>query len=309
MPYTPDLFRFDVFLSYSLKDSTVVRRMAERLRQDGIHVWFDKWEIRVGESIPARIEEGLELSRVLVLCMSANASGSDWTRLEASTFRFRDPLNTERRFIPIRLDDAPIRGSLAQFLYIDWRRDDIDEGYAKLLEACSRPATIPTIQLQTSREAAAEIAVDLHRKGRMKAYAFSTNGELVLTGGEDHTIRLWNVKMSSYLRALIDHTGPINCISWSVDQRRALSGGDNTVRLWDVEMGRCLCVLRGHTGTVSSVAWSADHQRALSGAADATLRIWKVERGDCYRVLNGHAGPILSVAWSTNERFALFRLL
>ena len=32
-----------------------------------------------------------------------------------------DPLNKERRFLPLRLDDAPIKGSLAQFLYINWR--------------------------------------------------------------------------------------------------------------------------------------------------------------------------------------------
>ena len=45
-----------------------------------------------------------------------NAFGSDWAQLEAGTFRFRNPLNQERRFIPLRLDDAPIKGSLAQFL-------------------------------------------------------------------------------------------------------------------------------------------------------------------------------------------------
>lgn len=45
------------------------------------------------DSIPAKIEEGLEHSRVLVLCMSANAFGSDWAQLESGTFRFRDPLN------------------------------------------------------------------------------------------------------------------------------------------------------------------------------------------------------------------------
>ena len=45
--------------------------------------------------------------RVLVLCMSANAFGSDWAQLEAGTFRFRDPLNKQRRFIPLPLDDAP----------------------------------------------------------------------------------------------------------------------------------------------------------------------------------------------------------
>jgi hypothetical protein len=32
--------------------------------------------------------------------------GSDWAQLEAGTFRFRDPLNKEGRFIPLRLDDA-----------------------------------------------------------------------------------------------------------------------------------------------------------------------------------------------------------
>jgi hypothetical protein len=38
--------------------------------------------------------------------MSANAFGSDWAALESQTFRFRDPLNRARRFIPLRLDDA-----------------------------------------------------------------------------------------------------------------------------------------------------------------------------------------------------------
>ncbi|MBI3418381.1 MAG: toll/interleukin-1 receptor domain-containing protein [Verrucomicrobia bacterium] len=134
--------KYDVFLSHSAKDKAVVRAVAERLRKDGLKVWFDEWELPVaasrqsaanssefqttgekdGGALPRRrydelIEEGLEHSRVLVLCMSANAFGSDWAQLESGTFRFRDPLNKERRFIPLRLDDAPIKGSLAQFLY------------------------------------------------------------------------------------------------------------------------------------------------------------------------------------------------
>jgi hypothetical protein len=101
-----DEFHFDVFLSHSSKDKAVARAVADRLRQDGLRLWFDEWEIRPGDSIPAKIEEGLEHSRVLVLCMSANAFGSDWAQLEAGTFRFRDALNKDRRFIPLRLDDA-----------------------------------------------------------------------------------------------------------------------------------------------------------------------------------------------------------
>jgi TIR domain-containing protein len=109
------------FLRHSSKDKPAVRELADRLKADGVRVWLDAWEIKPGDSIPAKIEDGLEHSRVLVLCMSANAFGSDWAQVEAGTFRFRDPLNKDRRFIPLRLDGADIKGSLAQFMYIDWR--------------------------------------------------------------------------------------------------------------------------------------------------------------------------------------------
>ncbi len=138
-----DTFQYDVFLSHSAKDKSVVRPLAERLRQDALKVWLDEWEIKPGDSIPAKIEEGLEHSRVLVLCMSASAFASDWAQLESQTFRFRDPLNRDRRFIPLRLDGAPIKGSLAQFLYVDWRPEDREQEYAKLLKACRDPGKWP----------------------------------------------------------------------------------------------------------------------------------------------------------------------
>ena len=102
--------------------------LAERLRQDGLKVWFDEWVLKPGDSIPAKIEEGLERSRVLVLCMSANAFGSDWAQLESGTFRFRDPLNKERRFIPSRsatpvtLRFGRCRGSGSGSMRSFWRR-------------------------------------------------------------------------------------------------------------------------------------------------------------------------------------------
>src|SRR5919205_4606840 len=146
-----DNFKSDVCLSHSAKDSAVARAVAERLRADGLRVWFDEWEIKPGDNIPAKIEEGLEQSRVLVLCISASAFGSDWAQLEAGTFRFRDPLNKQRRFIPLRLDDAPIKDSLAQFLYINWLPDDREREYAKLLEACRPPHVQSTEEQELAR--------------------------------------------------------------------------------------------------------------------------------------------------------------
>lgn len=53
-------FAFDVFISYSSKDKTVVHALAQRLRDDGLRVWLDDWEIRLGESIPLKLQQGLE---------------------------------------------------------------------------------------------------------------------------------------------------------------------------------------------------------------------------------------------------------
>ena len=91
-----DTFQYDVFLSHSAKDKAVVRPLAERLRKSGLKVWFDEWVIKPGDSISAKLEEGLEHSRVLVLCKLANELGPDWAQLEFGTFRFRAPLNKER---------------------------------------------------------------------------------------------------------------------------------------------------------------------------------------------------------------------
>jgi len=87
-------FQFDVFLSHSAKDKPVVRPLAERLRGDGLRVWFDEWMLKPGDSIPAKIEEGLEHSPL---------------GFQPSAFSLQPlpgaPLNQERRFIPLRLDD------------------------------------------------------------------------------------------------------------------------------------------------------------------------------------------------------------
>ena len=97
---------------------------ADQLKSDEVRVRFEDWEIKLGDSIPAKFEEGLEHSRVLVLCLSAQALAADpgASGLESHTFRFTDPLNHDGRFIPLRLDDAPIKGSLAQFLPFNWRK-------------------------------------------------------------------------------------------------------------------------------------------------------------------------------------------
>ena len=115
-------FEYDVFVSYSREDKAVVWALAERLRGDGLKVWLDEWEIQPGDSIVQRMEEGLERSRVLLSMVSARGLDSRWAGLERYAVMFRDPEEGERRFIPVRLDDAKVPGLLGQFAFVDWRQ-------------------------------------------------------------------------------------------------------------------------------------------------------------------------------------------
>jgi hypothetical protein len=103
----PNDFKYDVFLSHSAKDTPVVRELANRLIKDNIRVWFESDPLSHRERAGVR-EKALLHSRVLILCISANTFASDWPQSEAETLRFRDPLNQERRFIPLWLNEAHI---------------------------------------------------------------------------------------------------------------------------------------------------------------------------------------------------------
>lgn len=232
MPNTTEQFPFDVFLSHSSKDKDVVREVAIRLQTDGLKVWFDEWALKPGDSIPAKIEDGLENSRILILCMSVNAFGSDWATLETGTFRFRDPLNKDRRFIPLRLDDTPIKGSLAQFLYIDWQLVGREKAYQRLIEACRPLEKLTKVEAYVRLDQDTETLVQLPCKSEIRAYAFSPDGTLALTGATDKTVRLWDLQKVRCRRVFKGHANGnpkygqgVWCIAVSPDQRRAMSGG------------------------------------------------------------------------------------
>ena len=283
----------DVFLSYSSRDKAVVEALASRLRDRGVRVWLDDWEIQPGDSIPSRIESGLEGSAVLVLCMSEHALGSDWAALESQTFRFRDPLNRERRFIPLRLDDAAVRGSLAQFRYIDWRERDDDE-FETLVRACQPPAPLDA----HSGDDALLRSMSLGNTAGLNTVVCHPDGRRSVTGGDDHTVRVWDLQSGTCERVLEGHTDTVFGVAVDPAGRRAVSASnDQTVRVWDLQSGACERVLEGHTSMVFGVAVDPAGRRAVSASGDQTVRVWDLQSGACERVLEGHTAEVRSAVF------------
>lgn len=128
-------YAFDVFLSHSSKDKSRVGRLAKALEKQGLRVWFDSQVIKPGDDIMRAVERGLETSRTMVLCMTQNAFGSDWVSLERNTTLFRDPSNTERRFVPLLMRDCKIPDVVRRYRYIDYQAET-REALKQLVQAC-----------------------------------------------------------------------------------------------------------------------------------------------------------------------------
>ena len=286
-----ETFNYDVFISHSTKDKPAVRELAERLRKDGLRVWLDDWEIKPGDSILLKIQEGLEQSRTLVLVMSQNASTSKWVTFEHHSVLFRDPTNQERRFIPVRLDDAEIRDALKQFAYVDWRQRD-ETQYIRLREAC-RPLTSAARSTNWSH-----LGRVLKGHGDVvESVAITADGGRVVSGSNDKTVRVWEVESKQCISILEGHKGQVWGVAVTADGRRVVSGSrDRTLRVWDVETGLCLVTLNGHTDAVTRVAMTDEGQRVISCSWDKTVRIWDVETGGCLITLKGHTSEVLGVA-------------
>jgi WD40 repeat protein/serine/threonine protein kinase len=131
----------------------------------------------------------------------------------------------------------------------------------------------------------------------VKSLNFSPDGQRLVSGSYDETVRIWDSATGQELFSL-KHAG-VTSVAFSPDGQRLASGSsDGTVKLWDSATGQELFSLKGHAEGVWSVAFSPDGQRLASGSADQTVRIWDSATGKELFSLKGHAGQICSVAFS-----------
>ena len=80
---TPDGRKFDVFISHASEDKDeVVRPLATAIQEAGLSVWYDEFELRIGDSLRRKIDTGLASSRFGVVILSQSFFGRGWPEYE-----------------------------------------------------------------------------------------------------------------------------------------------------------------------------------------------------------------------------------
>ena len=149
---------------------------------------------------------------------------------------------------------------------------------------------------------------------KVNSVAISPDGQILVSGSADKTIKVWNLQSGELIRTLREHSDEVNSISISVDGQNIVSGsGDttirvwnlqtkdlfwfkinsqitnadgqidfygiesNTIRVWNEQTEELIIELEGHTDSVNSVAISPDGQILVSGSNDKTIKIWGLQ--------------------------------
>lgn len=137
--------------------------------------------------------------------------------------------------------------------------------------------------------------------GKVGEVDWNSSGDLLATGGEDGSVKLFTVQLGELRQAAVlrGHERRVaGCRFHPCGRYIASASFDNTWRLWDAETNHELLLQEGHGKEVFCLAFQSDGSLLCSAGLDCTGMIWDIRSGNCAMVLSGHTKPIYSVDWS-----------
>lgn len=128
----------DIFISYNSHDRKFAERLAQDLTTYGVRVWWDQWEMGVGDSLIKKIQEGIAESSWLAVVLSPTSVSSAWVERELAAAMVSEIESRRVVVLPLLLDDCQIPPFLKDKIYADFR-DSYESGLRALLTRVAPP--------------------------------------------------------------------------------------------------------------------------------------------------------------------------
>jgi len=121
-----------VFLSHASEDKDrFVVNFARQLRENGVDVWLDQWEMKPGDSLVDKIfEEGLKDASAVIIVLSVTSVQKPWVREELNA-SVVNRISRGTRLIPVVIDECDVPESLRSTI---WQKVDNLEDYSQSLQ-------------------------------------------------------------------------------------------------------------------------------------------------------------------------------
>lgn len=129
---------------------------------------------------------------------------------------------------------------------------------------------------------------------------FNPDGTLLASGGDDKTVKVWEVASGKLTHTITGYRDVVFDISFYNNENIAVAGGDPDIFLWQVRSGQRLGTMRGHTKGVLALSYNSNKQMLASagGNKDKFVRLWRLPSKQLVHALEGHNQAVRSLAFS-----------
>ncbi|XP_061348447.1 uncharacterized protein LOC133293849 isoform X1 [Gastrolobium bilobum] len=133
-------------------------------------------------------------------------------------------------------------------------------------------------------------------KDSVYALAMNEGGTILVSGGTEKVVRVWDTRSGSKTLKLRGHTDNIRALLLDSNGRYCLSGSsDSMIRLWDIGQQRCVHSYAVHTDSVWALASTRSFSHVYSGGRDCSLYLTDLQTRESSLLCTGEH-PILQLA-------------